>query len=178
MSLAPALALLLAAPAAPQPTQVDAARQGLMEGCVPHTIARRTVAKKNAAQLRSAGIEVDASIPDWVRIGEKEWGSSVPAQIASAEGPVWISAFQQGVCTIIFTSGERQSANADALRRMIEAVGSGFTKVGETRVADRITRLYNSPLKPSGTLRLTFSATTEAAPKGGEIIAVSTSRFD
>jgi hypothetical protein len=82
------------------------------------------------------------------------------------------------VCTLIFTSGERQSANAEALRRMIEAVGSGFTKVGETRAADRITRLYNSPLKPNGTLRLTFSATTEAAPKGGEIIAVSTSRFD
>ncbi|HEX8124114.1 MAG TPA: hypothetical protein VF548_00865 [Allosphingosinicella sp.] len=178
MSLAPALFLLLAAPAAPQPTLVDAARQALMEGCVPHTIARRTIGKKNAAQLFAAGIAVDASIPEWARTGLKEWGTSVPAEIASVEGPVWISAFQQGVCTIIFASGERHSADAEALRRMIESAGSGFTKAGETRVADRITRLYDSPLKPRGTLRLTFSATTEAAPKGGEVIAVSTSRFD
>ncbi len=178
MSPAPALALLLVAPAAPQPTLVDAARQALKEGCVPHTIGRRTVEKKNAAQLLAAGIAVEASIPDWARTGQKEWGASVPAEIASGEGPVWISAFRQGVCTIVFASGERHSANAEALRRMIDAAGTGFTKAGETRVADRITRLYNSPLKPRGTLRLTFSATTEAAPKGGEVIAVSTSRFD
>jgi hypothetical protein len=157
---------------------VDAARQALMEGCVPHTIERRTVAKKNAAQLLAAGIAVDASIPDWARTGRKEWGPSVPAEIASGEGPVWISAFQEGVCTVIFTSGERHSADAEALRRMIESPGSGFTKAGEKRVPDRITRLYDSPLKPLGTLRLTFSATTEAAPNGGEVIAVSTSRFD
>ncbi len=157
---------------------VDAARQALMEGCAPHTIARRTVEKKNSAQLLAAGIKVGASIPDWVRTGRKEWGPSVPALVASAEGPVWISAFQAGVCTILFTSGDRHSANAEALRRMIEAPGSGFAKVEEETDSDTLTRFYDSPLKPRGTLRLTFGVTTEAAPKGGEIIIATTSRFD
>ncbi|HEX8262279.1 MAG TPA: hypothetical protein VF547_05335 [Allosphingosinicella sp.] len=178
MSSAPALFLLLAAPAAPQPTMVDAARQALMEGCVPHTIARRTIEKKNAAPLVAAGIKVGAPIPDWARTGLEEWGASVPAEVASAEGPVWISAFKAGICSVMFTSGERHSANAEALRRMIEAPGSGFSKVEDKTYGDTVTRFYDSPLKPRGTLRLTFSATNEAAPKGGEMIIASTSRID
>ncbi len=150
-----------------------------MEGCVPHTIARRTVEKKNAAQLLAAGIAVEASIPDWARTGRKEWGASVPAEVASSEGPVWISAFEnEGICSILFTSGPRQAANAEAMKRMIEAPGSGFGKVDEKTDSDTVTRYYDSPLKPRGTLRLTFTATTEAAPKGGEMIIVSTSRID
>jgi hypothetical protein len=178
VSPAPALVLLLAAPAAPQPTMVDAARQALMEGCVPHTIARRTIEKKNAASLVAAGIKVGAAVPDWARTGLKEWGKSVPAEVASTEGPVWISAFQAGVCSVLFTSGERHSADAEALRRLIEAPGSGFSKVEEKTYGDTLTRFYDSPLKPRGTLRLTFSATNEAAPKGGEMIIASTSRID